>query len=84
MIQNKKITGRIETALAELRPYLHADGGDVRLVEISKDMKVKLEFLGACSNCSMSPMTFRAGIEQAIRKAVPEIISVEVINLDGR
>jgi len=42
---------------------------------------VKLEFLGACGNCKMSTMTFKAGVEEAIKRAVPEIKSVEVINL---
>jgi Fe-S cluster biogenesis protein NfuA len=42
-------------------------------------MVVKLRFHGACSNCSMSAMTLRAGIEQTILKMVPEIKSVEAL-----
>lgn len=75
------LRNRIEAALESLRPFLQADGGDVSLLEITEDKKVKIEFLGACKSCSMNIMTFKAGIEEAIRKAAPEIVSVEAINL---
>ncbi len=70
---------RIEDALGQLRPYLHADNGDVSLVEVTDDMVVRLKLMGACSSCSMSAMTMRAGIEQSILKAVPEIRAVEAV-----
>ncbi len=73
------IEGRVEVALDQLRPYLMADGGSVRLRRITEDMVVELELLGACGTCPMSAMTLRAGIEQAIRRAVPEITRVEAI-----
>lgn len=72
-----RLKARIEEALEQLRPYLEADGGNVSLVEVSDDMVVKLQFHGACRSCSMSEMTLRAGIEQAILRMVPEIKSVE-------
>ena len=75
------ITTRIEDALESLRPFLKADGGDVKLLEITDDMIVKIEFLGACKSCSMNVMTFKAGIEEAIRKAAPEVTAVEAVNL---
>jgi Fe-S cluster biogenesis protein NfuA len=72
---------RVEAALDNIRPYLITDGGNVRVLEITKDKKLILEFLGNCGNCKMSTMTFKAGVEEAIRKSVPEIDSVEVINM---
>lgn len=72
---------RVEEALNNIRPYLETDGGNVKVLEITKDKVVKLELLGSCSSCPMSVMTFKAGIEEAIRKAVPEITSIEAINL---
>lgn len=72
---------RIEEALQQLRPFLEADGGNVSLVEITSDNIVKLELLGACRSCSMSMMTLKAGIEDAVKRAVPEIQAVEAINL---
>ena len=72
---------KIEDALEQIRPYLQADGGNVSLVEVTDDMIVRLELLGACKSCSMSMMTLKAGIEETIRRAVPEIVSVEAVNL---
>ncbi|MFN5705567.1 MAG: NifU family protein [bacterium] len=72
---------RIETALDQIRPYLEADGGNVALHEITEDMVVKLKLLGACGSCPMSIMTLKAGVEQALKRAVPEINSVEAINI---
>ena len=71
---------RIEEALNSIRPYLEADGGNVELLEITEDMVVKVELQGACKSCSMSSMTMKAGIEETIRKAVPEITKVEAVN----
>ena len=45
---------RIQSTLDELRPYLEADGGDIRLVEITDDLVVRIELLGACADCSLS------------------------------
>lgn len=75
------LSKKIEASLDAIRPYLKADGGDVRVSHISKDNEVKLEFVGACGNCNMSTMTFKAGVEAAIRRDVPEVKSIEVINL---
>ncbi len=75
------IRGRIEESLNSIRPYLHADGGDVKILSISEDRILKLEFLGNCSSCPMSTMTFKAGVEEAIKRSVPEIELIEVVNL---
>ena len=72
---------QVEEAISSIRPYLKADGGDVKIVEITEDNKVILELLGACASCSMSPSTMKAGIEEAIKRAVPEITSIEAINI---
>ncbi len=71
---------QVESALDTLRPYLQADGGEVRLVDITPDMVVELELLGACGTCPMSMMTLRAGIEQAVKRSVPSISRVEAVN----
>jgi Fe-S cluster biogenesis protein NfuA len=72
---------RVENALNTIRPYLEADGGNVKVLEITDQNVLKLELLGACGSCPMSSMTLKAGVEDAIKRAVPEIISVEAINL---
>jgi len=75
------IIQQVEQALETIRPYLIADGGDVAIEEITSDNVVKLKLLGNCGSCKMSFMTMKAGIEQAIMKAVPQITAVEAINL---
>ena len=76
-----ELVERIETALDQIRPYLEADGGNVALHEITDDMVVKLKLLGACGSCPMSIMTLKADVEQALKGAIPEINSVEAINI---
>jgi len=71
---------KIESALDTIRPYLQSDGGDVKFLRITEAGVVQLELTGACGDCSMSHMTMKAGIEQAIRKAAPEVTAVEAIN----
>lgn len=72
---------RVENALDTIRPYLEADGGNVSIEEITSDNVVRLRLLGSCGSCPMSIMTLKAGIEQAIKRSVPEIESIEAINL---
>lgn len=80
-LQADLLKSRVETALNSIRPYLEADGGNVAVKEITDDMTVRLELVGSCSSCPMSTMTFKAGLEEAILKSVPEIRKVEAINL---
>lgn len=75
------IAEKVQEAMEQLRPFLHADGGDMELVEIQDDATVVVRLLGACSDCSMSMMTLKAGLEEQVKKAVPEVKSVVAINL---
>lgn len=75
------LTDQVEEALNTIRPFLEADGGNVSIEEITQDNVLKLRLLGSCGSCPMSIMTMKAGIEQAIVRAVPQIKSVEAVNL---
>ena len=77
---NEEIKQKIEIALNSMRPFLEADGGNVELVEVTPDMEVKLRLLGNCSNCSMSSMTMKAGIESGIKNAIPEVTKVTAVD----
>ncbi len=81
IIKGTELSDRIEAALDSIRPYLVADGGNVRVLELTADQVLKLEFVGACGSCPMSTMTFKAGVEEAIKRTVPEIKNIEVVNL---
>ena len=80
MLENYK--EQIEAALDNIRPYLEADGGTVRVIGLSEDMVLQLELLGNCGSCPMSTMTLKAGVEEAIKKAIPEIKKVVAINVE--
>jgi Fe-S cluster biogenesis protein NfuA len=74
-----EIKERVESALESIRPFLIADGGNVELINITDEKVVEIELKGACKTCNMSLMTLKAGIEDTIKKSVPEIISVIAI-----
>ena len=69
---------KIEEALESVRPFLKQDGGDIEFISYDNNV-VKLRFLGACSTCSISHLTMKAGIEESIKKLLPEVESVLAI-----
>jgi Fe-S cluster biogenesis protein NfuA len=73
------LSERIEDALNGLRPFLEADGGNITLDEVTTDGVVRVRLHGACCGCAMSPMTMKAGVEEAIKRVAPEVISVEAV-----
>lgn len=73
---DKKI---VEDIIDRIRPYLRRDGGDVELIDITEDNVVKVRLVGACGTCPMSMMTLRGGIEAELKKAIPELKSVEAV-----
>lgn len=75
-VHNLELTKQVEAAINQLRPFLQADGGDVELLGIDQNMVAKVRLLGACSSCNISHMTMKAGIEDAVKRAVPQIQSV--------
>jgi len=76
----KEIEAKINQALETVRPFLQADGGDVELVGFDKDLVVRLKLLGACAGCDISHMTMKAGVEESIRKVLPELKEVIAVN----
>lgn len=78
MSENNQIIIRVEKALDSIRPYLQADGGDVKIVELTADNVLIVDLLGACEHCPFSKFTLKMGVEQTILQEVPEIRSVIV------
>ncbi|MDZ7775770.1 MAG: NifU family protein [Bacteroidales bacterium] len=79
-MENKEvIEKKVANVLDQIRPYLQADGGDIRFLELTDDMTVNVELQGACGSCPYSLMTLKNGVEEAMKKAIPEIKSVESI-----
>ena len=65
----------IEKALTEIRPFLQADGGDISLISVEKDI-VTVKLLGACNVCTVNQMTLKNGVEATIKKYAPQIKEV--------
>lgn len=75
----ESIKQKVNSAISLIRPFLNDDGGDVELVEVTPDRIVKVRLTGSCKDCSMKQSTLRGGIEETIKKAVPEISAVIAI-----
>lgn len=83
-MDQQETIARIESALADLRPFLEADGGNITLEEVTADGIARVRLHGACTSCAMSPMTMKAGVEEAIKRVAPQIKAVEAVNLSVR
>jgi Fe-S cluster biogenesis protein NfuA len=81
MSQDKEVlTRKVRNVLEQIRPYLQQDGGDIEFIDLSDDNVVSVQLQGACGSCPYSLMTLKGGVESAIKKAIPEIKSVEAVN----
>jgi Fe-S cluster biogenesis protein NfuA len=80
-MSHQDLEKRVSDSLDGIRPYLEADGGGISLVKVTPDLKALVQLHGACTNCSMSVTTMKAGVEGAIKAAVPEIKSVEAVEV---
>lgn len=69
----------VEDALDKIRPALQADGGDVKLVDVTDDGVVKVELVGACKGCPMSQLTLAHGVERVLKENIPEVVRVEPV-----
>lgn len=71
----------VEKALAEIRPFLESDGGNISLIDIEDDKLVKVQLEGACTSCSVNQMTLKSGVEMTIKKYAPQI--ERVVNVEA-
>jgi len=77
--KHQELLDKVEASINSIRPYLQTDGGNIEVLEITDEMTVKLRLLGNCEGCPMSEMTMTAGVEETIKRAVPEILKVESV-----
>ena len=79
-MDHDSLINRVNKGLAEVRPYLESDGGNVSLVKITSDFIVFVRLEGACKSCDVNQMTLKLGVEEAIKKYAPEINTVQTID----
>lgn len=82
MSTKEEIFEKVNKSIEVIRPFLQNDGGDISLVEVTEDLTVKVKLHGACGSCPYSIMTLKNGVEQAVKRDVPEIKEVVAINLN--
>lgn len=70
---------RAKQAIETIRPYLQADGGDIRIVDITTDYELEVEMTGNCDHCEMKTSTLKGGVEATVLSSVPEIKKVVAI-----
>ncbi|MBZ9629969.1 Fe-S cluster biogenesis protein NfuA [Salegentibacter sp. 24] len=73
---SEEVKLNVEKALAEIRPFLESDGGNISLISIENDRLVKVRLEGACVDCTVNQMTLKSGVEMTIKKYAPQIESV--------
>lgn len=78
-MNKQEIIEKVNQALEQIRPFLIDDGGDIELIEVTDDLYVKVKLLGACKSCSMRSMTIKGGVEDSIKRVVPELKGVITI-----
>ena len=83
MEDRERLKQKVVNVIDQIRPYLVADGGDISFINLTDDNVVNVQLHGACASCSMSILTLKQGVQQAMVKAIPEIKSVEAINLSS-
>jgi Fe-S cluster biogenesis protein NfuA len=67
---------KVKKAIQDIRPSLQADGGDIELLSVSEDGKVNVRLKGACGSCPMATMTLKNGVENYLKKIIPEVKEV--------
>ena len=70
---------RLRAVIEKVRPFIQMDGGDIELVAI-EDRNALVRLMGACSGCPNAAYTLQMGVEQAIRKEIPDF--GELIQVD--
>jgi Fe-S cluster biogenesis protein NfuA len=77
--EDDRMEEKVRAALADVRPNLQADGGDVEFVDVTKEGIVKVRLSGACGSCPMAQITLKMGIEKYLKEKVPEVVEVVAV-----
>ena len=77
-LMSEPVEERVKKALEQVRPQLQADGGDIEYVGFDNGI-VKVKMKGACNGCPMSTMTLQWGVENFLKKQIPEVKKVEAV-----
>lgn len=79
-MKEEEIVSKIKELLDGIRPYMQMDGGDLEFIKY-EDNFVYIKLGGACVNCGMQDYTLKDGIEEMLKKEIPEIEGVVNVEL---
>jgi Fe-S cluster biogenesis protein NfuA len=61
----------------QIKPALQGDGGDIELIDVTKEGVVKVKLQGACRGCPGAAMTLKMGVERILKSKIPEVTAIE-------
>lgn len=70
---------QIKKGIAEIKPFLQRDGGDIDFVELTPDHVVRVQLKGACHGCPGAQATLKSVVERILREQCPGIAGVESV-----
>ena len=71
---------KVKAAIEAVRPNLQSHGGDIEFVGVDDDNTVKVRLQGTCSGCPSAQMTLKQGVEQLLKREVPEVKEVVAVD----
>ncbi len=78
--EDEEIVAKIKGILDEyIKPAVEQDGGAISFHSFDKGL-VKVLLQGSCSGCPSSTITLKAGIETLLKRAIPEVETVEALD----
>lgn len=75
----EQLQENVVKVLAQIRPTLQRDGGDVEFVGIGQEQVVQVRLTGSCQGCPMAKITLKEGIEKFVKSEIPTIRAVEAV-----
>jgi Fe-S cluster biogenesis protein NfuA len=76
-MEQAEVVAKIQSVLAEAEPYVTGHGGHIGFVDFEAATgRVLVSLQGSCEHCAMSVITLKFGLEEALKKVLPEVTEV--------
>lgn len=77
-MERKEKISLIEKAIADIRPAIQRDGGDIEFVSLNRG-KVSVRLTGKCADCVMQKTTIDCVVLPFIMRVVPSVKKIEIL-----
>ncbi|HAO81525.1 MAG: Nitrogen-fixing NifU domain-containing protein [Parcubacteria group bacterium GW2011_GWD2_43_10] len=79
-MDNNEIIEKIKSVLAEAEPYVAGHGGHISFIDWQPESgRVLVNLQGTCEHCSLSTITLKFGLEEALKKDLPQVREVVAV-----